>query len=84
MAIPKTGWGVTIGEEYESLLALRFAERCIRAPTVITVRLHQDSVLRQATIGRFRLALSAATYSWPQHGESAAKTRPPARYLSLP
>jgi len=42
---------------------------------VVTVRLHHDSDLRRATIGRFRLALSAATYSWPEDGESEAKTK---------
>ena len=30
-----------------------------------TVRLHQDSEIRRATIGRFRIALSDAEYSWP-------------------
>jgi hypothetical protein len=72
---PKTGWGVTIVEEYNPFLALRFAEPVhTRADSVVTVRLHQDSDLRRATIGRFRLALSAATYAWPEDGESASKT----------
>jgi hypothetical protein len=73
---PKTGWGVTIVEEYSPFLALRFAEPLhTRAGSVVTVRLHHDSDLRHATIGRFRLALSAATYSWPEDGESGAKTK---------
>jgi hypothetical protein len=73
---PKTGWGVTIVEEYNPFLALRFAEPVhTRADSVVTVRLHHDSDLRRATIGRFRLALSAATYSWPEDGESGSKTK---------
>jgi hypothetical protein len=72
---PKTGWGVTIAEEYNPFLALRFAEPLhTSADSVVTVRLHHDSDLRRATIGRFRLALSGAKYSWPEDGESAAKT----------
>ncbi len=72
----KTGWGVTIIEEYNPFLALRFAQPVsTRADSVITVRLHQDSELRKATIGRFRLALSAAAYPWPEDGESSAKTK---------
>ncbi|MGC9948166.1 MAG: PSD1 and planctomycete cytochrome C domain-containing protein [Bryobacteraceae bacterium] len=73
---PKTGWGVTIVEEYNPFLALRFAEPLhTGADSVVTVRLHHDSDLRHATIGRFRLALSAATYAWPEDGESDAKTK---------
>ena len=73
---PKTGWGVTIVEEYNPFLALRFAEPVhTRADSVVTVRLHHDSDLRRATIGRFRLALSAATYAWPEDGESDSKTK---------
>ena len=73
---PKTGWGVTIIEEYNPFLALRFVEPIYTRPdSVITVRLHQDSVLRRATIGRFRLALSSGSYSWPEDGESDSKTK---------
>ncbi|HTT62314.1 MAG TPA: PSD1 and planctomycete cytochrome C domain-containing protein [Bryobacteraceae bacterium] len=73
---PKTGWGVTIVEEYNPFLALRFAEPLrTSADSAVTVRLHQDSDLRRATIGRFRVALSAAAYSWPEDGESDAKTK---------
>jgi hypothetical protein len=82
---PKTGWGVTIIEEYNPFLALRFAETLhTSVDSVVTVRLHHDSDLRRATIGRFRLALSAATFSWPENGESAAKTdASPADNLAL-
>ena len=70
----KTGWGATIVEEYNPFLALRFAEPVTTsADSVLTVRLHHDSDLRRATIGRFRLALSAAAYSWPEDGESSDK-----------
>jgi hypothetical protein len=73
---PRTGWGVTIVEEYNPFLALRFAEPVhTHADSVVTVRLHHDSDLRRATIGRFRLALSAAAYSWPEDGESDSKTK---------
>lgn len=73
---PKTGWGVTIVEEYNPFLALRFAEPVhTRADSVLTVRLHHDSDLRRATIGRFRLALSSAAYSWPEDGESEDKMK---------
>ncbi len=73
---PKTGWGVTIVEEYNPFLALRFAAPVhTDADSVVTVRLDQDSDLRRATIGRFRLALSAAVYAWPEDGESDAKTK---------
>ncbi|HTQ54412.1 MAG TPA: PSD1 and planctomycete cytochrome C domain-containing protein [Bryobacteraceae bacterium] len=71
---PRSGWGVTIVEEYNPFLALRFATPLeTQADSVLTVRLHQDSDLRRATIGRFRLALSAAAYSWPEDGESEDK-----------
>ncbi|MGO4885260.1 MAG: PSD1 and planctomycete cytochrome C domain-containing protein [Bryobacteraceae bacterium] len=73
---PKTGWGVTIVEEYNPFLALRFAEPVhTHADSIVTVRLHHDSDLRRATIGRFRLALSAATYAWPEDGDSDSKTK---------
>jgi len=73
---PKTGWGVTIAEQYNPFLALRFAEPLhTRADSALTVRLHHDSDLRRATIGRFRLALSSAAYSWPEDGESEDKDK---------
>jgi len=77
---PQTGWGVTIVEEYNPFLALRFAQPLhTGADSIVTVRLHQDSDLRHATIGRFRLALSSAVYSWPEDGDSEdkAKASPP-------
>ena len=63
----KTGWGVSgPGENRSLFLALRFAEPLnTQGDSVITVRLRQDSEYRRATVGRFRLALSAGEYSWP-------------------
>jgi len=64
---PKTGWGISgPGDNNDIMLALRFAEKLhTLKDSVITVRLHQDSEIRRATIGRFRIALSNAEYSWP-------------------
>jgi hypothetical protein len=71
---PKTGWGVWFGEQRNAFLALRFANKVQTAPdSVITIRLHHDSDLRRATIGRFRVALSAFENSWPERGDSARK-----------
>ncbi len=53
-----TGWGVESGEPRDYELALRFAEALVTTPnTVLTVRLRHESKMRQATLGRFRLAL---------------------------
>jgi hypothetical protein len=64
---PTTGWGISgPGDNSDIMLALRFAEKLrTQKDSVITVRLHQDSEIRRATIGRFRIALSDAEYSWP-------------------
>jgi len=64
---PKTGWGISgPGDNNDIMLALRFAEKLrTQNDTVITVRLHQDSEIRRATAGRFRIALSDAEFSWP-------------------
>jgi uncharacterized protein DUF1553/uncharacterized protein DUF1549/cytochrome c len=64
---PKTGWGISgPGDNNDIMLALRFAEKLrTQKDSVITVRLHQDSDVRRATIGRFRIALSEAEYSSP-------------------
>jgi len=72
----KTGWGVAFGEHHNAFLALRFATKVrTTEDSVITVRLHQDSDFRRATIGRFRIALSAFEHSWPETGESGAKSK---------
>jgi hypothetical protein len=64
---PTTGWGISgPGDNNDIMLALRFAEKLrTQKDSVITVRLHQDSDVRRATAGRFRIALSDAEYSWP-------------------
>jgi len=71
---PKTGWGIVYAERSHPFLALRFAETLTTtSDSVITLRLHHDSDLRRATIGRFRIALSSGEYSWPELGRSEAK-----------
>jgi hypothetical protein len=64
---PKTGWGISgPGDNSDIMLALRFAEKLhTQKDSVITVHLRQDSEIRRATAGRFRIALSDAEYSWP-------------------
>lgn len=61
---PRTGFGLVGGGKLPFLI-LRFAQplRTTAASTLV-VQLHQDSDYRQATIGRFRLALSSSVYSW--------------------
>ena len=73
---PHTGWGISFGEHHNGFIALRFDGKIrTTANSVVTVRLRQDSDLRRATIGRFRVALSAAEYSYPETGESGAKDK---------
>jgi hypothetical protein len=64
---PKTGWAINAyNETTKAYLALRFAKPLeTSAGTVLTVRIRQDSEFRRATMGRFRLALSASEFSWP-------------------
>jgi hypothetical protein len=72
---PQTGWGVAFGEHRNAFLALRFKQKVTTtADTVIRLRLHQDSTFREATIGRFRIALSQVAYSAPETGDSGRKT----------
>jgi Protein of unknown function (DUF1553)/Protein of unknown function (DUF1549)/Planctomycete cytochrome C len=71
----KTGWAVGYGEARNPFLAVRFASKVkTTADSVITVRLHHDSDLRRATIGRFRIALSGFENSWPENGEASRKS----------
>jgi hypothetical protein len=61
---PKTGFGV-VGRGKVPFLILRFAQPLhTSAASTLVVQLHQDSDYRQATIGRFRVALSSGVYSW--------------------
>ena len=65
---PKTGWGMSFADGRGAFIALRLAQKLkTDANSVVTVRLRHDSDLRRATIGRFRLALSSAEHSWPDH-----------------
>ena len=81
---PATGWGVSFGESRNPFLALRLNKKLTTsADTVITLKLKHDSAYRRATIGRFRVAMSAAEYSAPESGESAAKFRLPAKDESV-
>lgn len=71
---PKTGWGFSFADGRGAFLALRLAQKLkTDANSVVTVRLHHDSELRRATIGRFRLALSSAEHSWPDHQAKSPK-----------
>jgi uncharacterized protein DUF1553/uncharacterized protein DUF1549/cytochrome c len=77
---PKTGWGCSFADGRGSFIALRLGQRLrTDADSVITVRLRHDSAIRKATIGRFRVALSSAEYSWPDH---TAKTPTPMNGLA--
>ncbi len=65
---PKTGFG-QMGMSKAPFLILRFAQPVhTSATSTLVVRIHQDSDYRQATIGRFRVALSDGTYSWADNG----------------
>jgi len=72
---PRTGWGVDLGGSTVPFVALRFAERIETDPnTRIVVRLrHESPDYRRAVLGRFRLALSSAEYSWPADGNAASR-----------
>ncbi|MCX6623057.1 MAG: DUF1549 domain-containing protein [Acidobacteria bacterium] len=73
---PKTGWAVSFGEHRNAFLAVRFGGRVATAEgSTLTVKLRQDSDYRRATIGRFRIALSAGEYSWPETGDSGSKRK---------
>ncbi len=67
---PKTGFGI-VGRAKPLLLILRLAQPLrTSAASTLVVRVHQDSEFRQATIGRFRVALSSGTYSWDNNPKS--------------
>lgn len=64
----RTGWGAAFGDGRSAFLSLRFSEKLATdADTVLSIRLRQDSELRKATIGRFRLALSRSAFAFPDH-----------------
>src|SRR5262249_54327416 len=71
---PKTGWAVGFGGARNPFLPLPFTAKVQTTPdSVITLKLHHVSDLRRASIGRFRIALSAFENSWPENGESSKK-----------
>ena len=74
---PDTGWGVDLGGSTTPFLALRFAEKLeTTADTRIVVTLrHESTQYRRAVIGRFRLALSSAAYSWPGEGSAGNRSK---------
>lgn len=82
---PQTGWSTTYGMGRTPFIALRLASKLkTSADTTITVYLKHDSEYRRATIGRFRVALSAAEYSWPESdnpGLKPLKPTPPMRAI---
>ncbi len=66
----KTGWAVgAVARGPRTMLMLRLAKPIVTdANSKITVHIHQDSDLRKATIGRFRIALAASANTWPGTG----------------
>ena len=64
---PRSGWAIaTYNETTKAMLSLRFAQPVRTTEgSVMTVRIHQDSDFRRATMGRFKLALSPVAFSWP-------------------
>jgi hypothetical protein len=71
---PNTGWGQGYGEHRNAVIALRFGRKVTTtADSKLTIRIRQETPLRRATIGRFRVALSSAEHSWPELGESGSK-----------
>lgn len=65
---PKTGWGMTsYGDNKNLFLALRFAQPYTSdGKTPLEITLRHDSDVRKATLGRFRIALNAADFAWPE------------------
>jgi hypothetical protein len=75
---PKTGWTTTYGMNRTPFITLRLTNKIqTNANSILTVRLRHDSDLRRATIGRFRLALSSAEYSWPESDNPGLKPLQP-------
>ena len=73
---PATAWGIRFGEARNPFLALRFAEPVhTSADSTIAVTLRQESALRRATIGRFRLALAADAFAAPPIADAGRRLR---------
>ncbi len=80
----KTGWGY-LGAAGRPFLILRFAEPLTTAAeSTLVIRLHHDSDYRRATIGKFRIALSSATYSWADSPNPDATKIVPSTGLPTP
>jgi uncharacterized protein DUF1553/uncharacterized protein DUF1549/cytochrome c len=72
---PKTGWATGLAEGRNVMIAIRFGRAVTtKADSVMTIRLRQESDIRRATIGRFRVALSDGEFSWPESEDTSAKT----------
>ncbi len=75
---PQTGWSTTYGMGRTPFIALRLAQKLkTDAQSVLTIRLRHDSDVRRATLGRFRLALSDAEFSWPESDNPGLKPLQP-------
>jgi hypothetical protein len=76
---PKTGWGMTsYGDNKNLFLALRFAQPLITdGKTPIEITLRHDSDVRKATLGRFRIALNAAEFAWPEGTDISSDRKRP-------
>jgi hypothetical protein len=67
----KTGWSGGLTEARNYMLAVRFGQKIsTKADSRITIRLIQQSELRRAVIGRFRVALSNAAFAAPESGDA--------------
>ncbi len=74
----QTGWSTSYGMGRTPFIALRLAQKLqTDAQSVLTIRLRHDSDVRRATIGRFRLALSDAEFSWPESDNPGLKSLQP-------
>jgi hypothetical protein len=63
---PATGWGVSMHGAANVVLALRFGQPLrLTGTEELTLTLRFDSAYRRAVIGRMRIAMSEAAYSWP-------------------
>jgi Protein of unknown function (DUF1553)/Protein of unknown function (DUF1549)/Planctomycete cytochrome C len=66
-ADPQTAWAISgYNEVPKAFVALKFEAPLETAgDAVLTVRIRQESQVRRATMGRFRLHLSPSEFSWP-------------------
>jgi len=73
---PQTAWGIRFGEARDPFLAVRFNEPVTTSATSrIVITLRQESQLRKAVIGRFRIALARDPYAWPPIGDAGDRER---------